>query len=107
MKKYLVAISQTLIGHVEIEAENEGMALQIMEDRYLNDGKALPDMDDVNELKFTISKKEHDASPCRYFSRFGEFCGCSCNNDPDEQGECIYESGYPLKTGQIDCKFYC
>lgn len=52
--KFNIRITQFLQGNVEIEAENAAAALTLVDQMYNRDGAALPDMEDVASLQFTI-----------------------------------------------------
>lgn len=54
MKTYVVEITQTLNGCIEMQAKSESEALIKARDMYERDGKRLPDMDDCNGLDFCI-----------------------------------------------------
>ena len=51
--KHSIKITQTLEGHVDIEADSLQAALQKAEDLYEKNGHELPDMDDGARLKFS------------------------------------------------------
>jgi len=47
---------------------------------------------------------EHDKkTPCIYFRPFDL---CTCNNDPDDEGECVYELGIEPSNPAAKCRFY-
>ena len=106
MKKYLITITQTLVGAVDIEAENKEAALQEAELKYITKGYELPDMDVIEPLKFDALEVAEKQRPCVFYSQYGEIGGCLCNNDIDEQGECIYKGGHPPRGKSNDCKHY-
>jgi hypothetical protein len=54
MMKYIVRITQTLEGWVEIEANSEKEALDIASEKYGTNGEELPDMETTRELQFDI-----------------------------------------------------
>jgi hypothetical protein len=41
--------------------------------------------------------------PCIYFEGLDE---CTCNNDPDDPGECVYENGIEPENPAPICKYY-
>lgn len=59
--KFLVRVTQTLEGVVEIEASSREAALDIAGKRFVDNGDRLPDMEDLTDLDFDIldtAKKE-------------------------------------------------
>ena len=56
--KFVVKITQTLEGFVEIEADCTYQAIEIADKRFNDNGEQLPEMDDVDSLEFSISEEE-------------------------------------------------
>ena len=51
-----------------------------------------------------MEKQEEDREGrCLYYKDYGE---CSCNNDPDDLGECVYGNGYKPPKAQIECRYF-
>ena len=40
---------------------------------------------------------------CKHYHHIGE---CTCNNDPDDYGDCIFEDGIRPRKPDLDCKHY-
>ena len=51
----------------------------------------------------TYGVKHDKKTPCIYFRQFDL---CTCNNDPEDEGECIYESGIEPRDPPLKCRFY-
>ena len=49
---YDVGVTRNLCGHVLIEADSADEAEKIAYDRYIKQGRELPDMDECDELSF-------------------------------------------------------
>ena len=52
MMLYDVGVTRNLCGHVLIEADSADEAEKIAYDRYIKQGRELPDMDECDELSF-------------------------------------------------------
>jgi hypothetical protein len=56
VRKYAILIEQIRQGIVEIEAESREDALDKADEMYNRQGKELPEMDDCEGLRFTITE---------------------------------------------------
>ena len=54
--KYLVKIKQTLTGYCYITANSLEHVYKIAEIKYIRNGERLPEMEDVDELRFEIDE---------------------------------------------------
>ena len=56
--KYLVKIKQTLTGYCYITANSLENAYKIAEIKYIRNGEALPEMEEINELRFEVEEDD-------------------------------------------------
>jgi len=67
LSEYDITIHQLLEGHVTVYATSYEEALRIADQKYNHDGEDLPDMDDVEALRFSID------APHRYMQPTPEY----------------------------------
>lgn len=56
MATYQIEIQQILTGYVHIQAESVAEALRIAEERFVENGEELPEMDDLDDLQLSFDR---------------------------------------------------
>ncbi len=95
---YAVKIIQRLEGYVAVESDSHSSAEQTADKHYNGDGNELPDMDDVESLKF-----EAEALPgaCNCYVLGG---GCSQGvEEGRSMGACIFSEDGELAGNRESC----